>query len=231
MPKNVFLTGEYLQKMPHWHTDDSSWKAKGILRMLERNHLSPQCIAEIGCGTGEVLRQLQLQMAADCVFWGYDIAPEAIERSQTRQNDRLHCRLADVHAERAARFNLLLALDVLEHQENYFSFLRDIKPLAPYKIFHTVLDLSAQAVLRRAGLLTLRRTSDDLHFFTKDTALQALADEGYNVIDWFYVPRAVYRASGIVNTIRQWPRRVCFGLNRDFAVRLLGGYSLFVLAT
>lgn len=230
MPKNVFLNGEYFQRVPQWHADDSSWKAEGILRMLEVNGLSPRRIGEVGCGTGEVLRQLQLKMASDCVFWGYDIAPQAIELSLDRQNDRLRCRLGDIRKDADARFDLLLALDVMEHQENYFSFLRDVKPLAPYKIFHTVLDLSSQAILRQNGLMRLRQNSDDLHFFTKDTILQALRDEGYRVIHWFYAPRAMYRASGIAKRIRQWPRAACFALHQDFAVRALGGYSMFVLA-
>ncbi len=205
--RNVFLNGEYLRRVPQWHADDSAWKASDILRMLELNDLSPRSIGEVGCGTGEVLRQ-----------------------SRTRENDRLHCRLGDIRKDPDARFDLLLVLDVLEHQENYFSFLRDVKPLAPFKIFHTVLDLSVKAVLKPNGLMELRRTSDDLHFFSRDTMLQALRDEGYRIIHWFYAPRAIYRASGVVQRIRQWPRAVCFALNQDFAVRALGGYSLFVLA-
>lgn len=228
--QNVFLNGDYYRRVPQWHADDSAWKATGILRMLKANNLSPWSIGEVGCGTGEVLRQLQLKMPASCVFRGYDIAAQAIALSRNRQNERLRCELADLVRRPDARFDLLLVLDVLEHQENYFSFLRDIKPLAPYKMFHTVLDLSLKALSRQNGLTRLRRDSDDLHFFTKDTMLQSLRDEGYRVVDWSYVPRAIYRASGLVQRIRQWPRAVCFALNQDFAVRALGGYSLFVLA-
>src|SRR5882724_11238633 len=92
MPENAFLSGEYLQKIPQWHTEDSPWKAKGVLRMLKQNGLSPRIIGEVGCGAGEVLRQLQLQMEPQCLFFGYDIGPQAIELSGSRENDRLHCR-------------------------------------------------------------------------------------------------------------------------------------------
>ena len=230
MPANVFVTGEYLHKVPEWHTDDSPWKSKGVLQMLERHGISPRTVGEIGCGTGEVLRQLQGYLDAECVFVGYDIAPDAIELSLPRQNARLECRLGNVPDELDAQFDVLLVLDVLEHQENYFRFLRHIKPLAPYKIFHTVLDLSVLAVLQSDGLTKRRRLYDDLHFFTKDIALQALRDEHYEIVDWFYAPRAIYRASGVTGAIRQWPRILCFALHEDLAVRLFGGYSLFVLA-
>jgi SAM-dependent methyltransferase len=230
MPQSAFVTGEYLEKVPHWHTDDSMWKAKHVREMLQRNSLLPRIIGEIGCGTGEVLRQLQLHMDPQCSFVGYDIAPQAIELSRKRQNERLNCRLADIREDANARFDLLLILDVLEHQENYFSFLRGTKSLAPYKIFHTVLDLSAQAILRKENLSRRRRMTDDLHFFTKETFLQGLRDEDYEILDWFYVPRSMHRASGLIRKLLQLPRRICFALNSDFAVRLLGGYSLFVLA-
>jgi len=230
MPQSAFVTGEYLEKVPHWHTDDSMWKAKHVREMLQRNSLLPRIIGEIGCGTGEVLRQLQLHMDPQCSFVGYDIAPQAIELSRKRQNERLNCRLADIREDANARFDLLLILDVLEHQENYFSFLRGTKSLAPYKVFHTVLDLSAQAILRKENLSRRRRMTDDLHFFTKETFLQALRDEDYEILDWFYVPRSMHRASGLIRKLLQLPRRICFALNSDFAARLLGGYSLFVLA-
>jgi ubiquinone/menaquinone biosynthesis C-methylase UbiE len=171
-------------------------------------------IGEVGCGTGEVFRQLQLIMDSQCSFVGYDIAPQAIELSRARQNRRLQCRLGDIRKERDAYFDLLLILDVL----------------APYKIFHTVLDLSAQAVLRKENLSKRRQITDDLHFFTKETFLQSLRDEQYEILDWFYVPRSAHRASGISRKILQLPRKICFALDSDFAARLLGGYSLFVLA-
>lgn len=230
MPTNSFLTGDYLEKVPHWHTDDSVWKANCVRQMVERHRLRPRIIGEVGCGTGEVLRQLQLTMDPECLFMGWDIASQAIELSRARQNERLQCRLGDIRKESDAYFDLLLILDVLEHQENYFSFLRSIKPLSPHKVFHTVLDLSAQAVLRKGNLSKRRQITDDLHFFTKETVLQSLRDEQYEILDWFYVPRSAHRASGISRKILQLPRKICFALDSDFAARLLGGYSLFVLA-
>jgi SAM-dependent methyltransferase len=231
MPANTFLTGEYLQRNPHWHAGDSAWKARGILRMLERHRLAPGRIAEIGCGTGEVLRQLQENMPGECSFSGYDIAPEAIHLSRSRQNERLSCRLGDAATVAADdRFDLVLLLDVLEHQENYFQFLRDVKPLARYKLLHTVLDLSVQSVARKHVLSRCRLRLSDLHFFTKELVFDALRGEGYEIVDWCYEFPRRYQAKGIADTILQLPRRFCFTINQDFAVRVLGGHSLFVLA-
>jgi methyltransferase family protein len=227
---NVFETGEYLEKIPQWHTEDSPWKAKCVMEMMARNRLVPRRVCEIGCGAGEVLRQLQLQTDPQCSFWGYDIAPSAIELCRSRENDRLRFRLGGATKVQGVDFDVLLLLDLLEHQENYFSFLRDVKPLAPYKIFHQVLDLSVYSLIQKDGLTKRRQMLEDLHFFTKDTVLQALRDEKYEILDWFYAPRSIYRSSKMGEKIRQLPRALCFALHKDFAVRLLGGYTLFVLA-
>jgi hypothetical protein len=230
MPTNVFETGEYLYKIPQWHTEDSPWKADCVLQTMERNQLAPRTIGEVGCGAGEVLRQLQAHMDPECFFMGYDIAPAAIELCQSRENDRLRFQLGDIAKDRHAHFDVLLILDLLEHQENYFSFLREIKPLAPYKIFHQVLDLSVYSLLATDGLTGRREKLEDLHFFTKDTLFQTLRGEGYEILDWFYAPRSIYRSSRLGQKIRQAPRAFFFALHKDFAVRLLGGYTVFVLA-
>jgi ubiquinone/menaquinone biosynthesis C-methylase UbiE len=82
--ENQYASGSYLERNPTWHVEESSWKARQVLRMLDNHRLSPETVAEIGCGAGEVLRQLQLAMDSNCRFCGYDISPQAIAMCQTR---------------------------------------------------------------------------------------------------------------------------------------------------
>ena len=79
MPEETYTSGDYMEKNPTWHVEESPWKAKQILRMLARNHLAPTTICEAGSGAGEVLRQLQQNMTEECIFWGYNISPQAFE--------------------------------------------------------------------------------------------------------------------------------------------------------
>src|SRR5579871_5253872 len=148
MWKERYVTGEYLQKNPSWHVEESEWKAKHIYRSIIRNQIHTQAICEVGCGAGEVLRQLQMRLDEECLFWGYDISPQAIELAKGRANERLCFELADVQVADTPYFDLLLVLDVIEHLEDYYSFLRNIKQKSRYKMFHIPLDLSAQTVLR-----------------------------------------------------------------------------------
>jgi len=230
MLQNVYFNGEHLERNPDWHVHASSWKARHVLRMLRRHQLSEHTIGEVGCGAGEVLRQLQLKMDFRCVLSGYDISPQAIELARSRENERLHFKRADILQEPDTYFDLLLILDVVEHVEDYFAFLRALKSLARDKIFNFPLDLSVQALLRNDGLMRRRRTYGHLHYFTKDLVLQSLTGEGYEVMDWFYAPFGIDFPVGLKGKIIRWPRMLFSAISDDLAARLLGGFSLFVLA-
>ena len=69
--EEMYISNEYLEKNPTWHVEDSPWKAKQILRIIENNNLQPNSICEIGCGGGEILHQLFLQMNNNISFIGY----------------------------------------------------------------------------------------------------------------------------------------------------------------
>ncbi len=230
MPQSVYVNGVHLEKNPDWHVYASSWKARHVLRMLKRHQMAPRTIGEVGCGAGEVLRQLQLGMDPSCVFSGYDISPQAIELARGRENQQLHCKLADIFQEPDAYFDLLLILDVVEHVEDYFAFLRDLRGLARDKLFNFPLDLSVQALVRTDGLMMRRHTYGHLHYFTKDLALQSLTGEGYEVLDWFYAPFGIDFPVGAKGSLVRWPRMLLSAISEDLAARLLGGFSLFVLA-
>ncbi len=226
----IYENGVYLENNPLWHVEESSWKVCQVMRMLNRHSLRPRTISDVGCGAGEVLRQLQSQMDPECLFCGYEISPQAFELCLSRANDRLQFKLLNIRQEKGVLFDLILALDVIEHLEDYFSFLRDIKPKSQYKIFHIPLDASIQTLLRPNGLLKRRNLYAHLHYFTKETALRTLEDVGYEVLDWCYTPRSIEFATAPMEKILKFPRKFFFALQHDLSVRVLGGFSLLALA-
>jgi SAM-dependent methyltransferase len=228
--RDLYLDGEYLLKNPRWHVEESPWKAKQVLRMLRQTALVPKSICDVGCGAGEVLSQLQKSLERDCVFRGYDISPQALSLANSRANERLQFILGELRSQHDVFFDLILALDVIEHLEDYWSFLRQLKMKSRYKIFHIPLDLSVQTVFRQNALLLRRNLYAHLHYFTKETALRTLQDTGYEVLDYFYTPRSIELGSKLGERLLKLPRRLCFAINPDSAVRLLGGFSLLVLA-
>ena len=221
------INGEYLIKNPTWHVEYSEWKAQHIHGLLKRKNLHPRIVGEVGCGAGEVLRQLQLRLQPDCAFYGYDVAPPAIQLAQARANERLHFKLADFGVTESPRFDLLLVLEVVDHVEDCFGFLRMLKGRGDWKIFSFSLDISAQNALRRGALLRRRLDHSHLHHFSKETALAALEYSGYEVLDSFYPPGlAITPMAKLGKPLR----RILSAFGQDFAVRLLGGCSLMVLA-
>jgi hypothetical protein len=159
------------------------------------------------------------------------ISPQAIQRAGTHSNERLHFRVRDVRRDPCdAFFDLILLLDVFEHVEDYMGLVRDVRQKGDLKLFHIPLDLSVQAVIRRNGLLLRRDDHAHLHYFTKETALRTLTDVGYELVDYFFTPRCIELGDRFVQKLARGPRKLCFALAPDLAVRILGGYSLLVLA-
>ena len=229
LDRNVYVDGEYLKNNPRWHVDESSFKVKHILRMIEKHGLQPKTICDVGCGAGEVLKLLHEKMDDACRFWGYDISPQALEMCKSRANDRLRFTLGDVSQEEGVFFDLMLVLDVIEHVEDYFGFLHAIRAKSELKIFHIPLDLTVQALLRKRALLKRREMYRHLHYFTKETALETLKDVGYKLLDYVFTPHSIEFGEETAQKIARLPRKVCFAIHQDLTVRFLGGYSLLAL--
>lgn len=239
MLPSMYDNGTYLDENPTWHVEDSPWKASQIIKMLNRNGLQPQTICEAGCGAGEILRQLWLQLPPDVALYGYEISPQAFRLCEQKANERLHFSFADIFAQEsegsekseAACFDIVMAIDVMEHVEDHFGFLRKLKTKGRYKILHIPLDLSVQTVFRHTPILDARTELGHLHYFTKATALATLEETGYTIIDSFYTDGpAEPSAFGWGADLFRASRQLFFSLDQDLAATVFGRYSLLVLA-
>ncbi len=190
--QDLYTGGGYLASHPTWHVEESPWKTRYALRLLERNHLAPHTVCEVGCGAGEILRLLQQRLDASCRFYGYEISPQAFAMAHERANSRLTFTLGDIRDDPHRRFDLILVMDVLEHMEDYFDLLRAVRPMSQYKIFHIPLDISVRSVLT-GELAKYREMHGHLHYFTRELALRTLRDAGYEVLDWLYTKEGELR--------------------------------------
>ena len=225
----LYVTQEYLNNNPTWHVEDSPWKAKQILKIIKKNNLQPNSICEIGCGVGEILNQLFLQMNDNISFVGYEISPYAFELCRQRETNRLDYKLKNLFEDTSAYYDIVMAIDVFEHVEDYFGFLRNLREKGEYKIFHIPLDMSVHFVLRMFPIMEGRRVIGHIHYFSKDTALATLRETGYDIIDYFYTPSGIDRAKTFKEFLLKLPRKIGFTINKDLTVRVLGGYSIIVL--
>ena len=228
---NRYTQGEYANLNPSWHSEDSSWKAQQVIKMLDRYKLRPRTVCEVGCGAGEILKELHDSLDPSISYVGYEISPQAYELCKPKATARLRFELKDILADGQLHFDLILLMDVVEHVEDCFAFLRGLKARSEFKILHIPLDLSAQAVLRGSPLVRARDGVGHIHYFTKDLALRFLAEVGYEIIDHVYTCGSLDLPGRTLATrLARLPRRIAFRLDPDRAARILGGFSLLVLA-
>lgn len=231
MPRNTrYQDGTYLQCNPTWHAEDSPWKARHIATILRRNHISPKTVCEIGCGAGEVLSGVARELGDDVVCSGFEVSPQAFEICRTKEQRNLRFFLRDPLDEPEPVFDVALAIDVVEHVEDCFGFLRRLKRKAVYKVLHIPLEMTVQAVLRMSPLLAARASVGHIHYFSRETAIAILEDTGYELIDQCYTALSLELPARGWARLARLPRRLAFAAHPDFAVRVLGGFWLLVLA-
>jgi SAM-dependent methyltransferase len=234
---SMYDSGEYLERNSKWHVEDSAWKAQHVIDVIERLQLPHQRVCDIGCGAGEVIRQLSMRYP-EARFTGCERAPAALEMARSRAT--ANCEYVAGDLPLGDHFDIAMALDVFEHVEDYFSFLRTVKVAATTKIFHIPLDMSALGVAVNNPMWA-RRNVGHLHYFSKETALAALVECGYEVIYWKFTKAYLLDLRNLFvggRTVRKLAKLLLLGVPRlvagavvpNAASRILGGCSLLVVA-
>ena len=225
-----YVDGEYAARNPSWHIEDSPFKARHILRALAMLPRPPLTICEIGCGAGEVLRQLDLQLPTEprLELVGYDVSPQAIELARPRQSARTSFVCGDA-LDDERHFDVGLCIDVFEHIEDCFGFLKNIRRKADYFDFHIPLDLTCEALLRNF-LMEYRRQYGHLHYFTRDTALAMLRECGYTLMGDFYTPDYECMPDNAKTRITKRLRRLIFAAMPRLSPKLIKGLHVMAVA-
>ena len=229
-----YTDGTYLENVRDWHLGDAAWKAGKILRLLEAHGLSPGTVADVGCGAGGVLAELQEKLPPTTRFSGFDISPQAIELARKRENERLHFHNEDFLESSEPAPELLLLLDVFEHVPDYLGFLDALRKKTDWVIFHIPLDLCAKELLKGSRyMLHMRQQYGHLHYFSAETALCTLKDTGFDVVDQRFTddgemdsePPPTLKGRAV-----RWVRQTLFRRKARLAAALFEHFNLLVLA-
>jgi len=233
---SIYEDEKYLSENKTWHVEDSPWKATQILRLINGHNikLGTGTICEVGCGAGEILVQLSRQLSNDCTFVGYDISPQLQNMRRERENDRIRFISQDFLTSKEF-YDILMFIDLIEHIEDYIGFLRKIKDRGHYKIFNFPLEIFAIKALMGHKYLNSRAKYGHIHYFNKDICLSVLKELDFEIIDYFYAPGAIDLSStttsiSTLSKMAKLPRILLSKFSTDLTAKLLGGYSLFVLA-
>lgn len=221
--------GEYLAANPTWGEEDSVWKAERIHDLWRRSGLPiPKSVAEIGCGAGLILATLQSKLPTGVTYSGFDIAAVAIDMARKRAGPGLSYHCEDL-TKSDRRFDALLCIDVFEHVENPFEFLRTIRRLAPVVVFNIPLEMHVAGVLINHQLRTRRRYGH-LHFYTAAVAMETLKECGYTPVANDYVSRLMDLPRSASEYVFWLPRKAMSLLSKELSARIFGGTSLLVIA-
>lgn len=214
----------YLEKTGNWHADESDWKFEQMRPLLDS--IDFDTVADVGCGAGKIIENVAENYPVSKAV-GYDITPN-VKQFWTERTGEVEYREQNI-LDTKDEYDLLLLIDVFEHVENYYQFLRDLKEHSRYFIFHIPLDLFAIALITN-NLDQKKESVGHLHYFTKNSALSVLEDCGYKVREYNYT-----NAYAVSNTklnkksklIRTVMEKI---LGKDLNSKVTGGYSLMVLA-
>jgi SAM-dependent methyltransferase len=236
----LYLDGDYVRNNPTWHAEDSGWKSEQIAKALTTCGVTPSNVCDIGCGAGDVIARLAAMYPA-AKFVGYDISEQAYALCKPRETPNCRFALGGMDAaDQAAGYDLAMAIDVFEHVEDPYSFLRRMRALAELKLFHIPLDLSALSVAIN-NLMWSRLNVGHLHYYSRATALALLEECGYEIIHASYTRSFMLPFKNLAtggNMARKLLKVVALGLPRVVLTaispaaneRLLGGLSLLVIA-
>ncbi len=225
--KDIYNDQTYLSNNPTWGEEDAPMKAEAIAALLKKNNMSFQTLAEAGCGSGEILVQLQKKFPQAEQFLGYDISNDAVSIARKKQTEKIRIETGDI-TKASLYVDLLLVIDVLEHIPDYFSFLEGIRPRARNTIFHIPLDMSVWSLFREKMLIESKNRVGHIHAFTEDFILDILKERGFDIIDKVYTP-PTYSHFNFKQNIADGLRKMIFMINKKFAAKTIGGYSIMVL--
>ena len=123
-----YLSGDYIKKNHAYHTEDSEFKWKNFLNILNKSNLNLNkfnSISDIGCGSGQILIQANNSnlFNKQCVFDGYDINPDAIKAAK-KNSSKVSFFNEDFINLKETKRDLIIAADVIEHVQDTYTFLK-----------------------------------------------------------------------------------------------------------
>jgi SAM-dependent methyltransferase len=228
--RDEYVDGSYLSENPGWHEEDAPYKIGLIAQTIESNAIPHQSIVDVGCGAGLVSEMLARLFPVSQVT-GFEISKDATvfwPKREQRQNLKF---VNGSVFESGETFDLSVCLDVFEHVEDYYGFLRLLRPRARTHIFKIPLDMCVLKILTPA-LKAARDTVGHIQYFNDYTAVETLKDSGYQIQSAVLSPGFLWdaRPKGAVQYVVYGLRRLCMLFGHKFAARMMGGYCLVVAA-
>ncbi|MDA8865553.1 class I SAM-dependent methyltransferase [Gammaproteobacteria bacterium] len=227
--EHIYKDKSYLNNNENWHQEDSPYKGSFVQKAINRNKVSFNTCVDIGCGAGLVTEIIAKNYSKSNIK-GCDFSPDAKPFWNHRTKlDNLEFSSTDVTSETEI-YDLVVCLDVFEHVEDYYSFLRSVKKVGRKFIFNIPLDMNVMKVLTN-GIKYARTEVGHLHYFSEYTALETLKDCGFKIEDSFLSTAFLGVPPRNIRQLAALPFRLTtLVLGKSIGARIFGGQSLVVYA-
>ncbi|HYD12468.1 MAG TPA: class I SAM-dependent methyltransferase [Allosphingosinicella sp.] len=228
MNTTIYSDSTYLQKNESWHEEDSPYKVGLVAKILAANDIAFGSIADIGCGAG-LTTELMARKYPHVTVHGYDVSPDAAGFWSRRTGENLQYFRTDF-ASSGRHYDVATCLDVFEHVEDYFGFIRAISRNATYVVFNVPLDMCVLKLLT-PGIRRARERVGHLHYFNAYTATETIKDSGLEIVDSF-LSNPFF--TNLPRNPLQWllllPRMMLSLISKRLCSTLLGSHSMVILA-
>ena len=222
--RDIYVSGEYLKNNEDWHASRAGWKAGHVIRGLEAVGVKPATLCDIGCGTALTLNAVASHFGLSHAV-GFEPSSDAPVHPETQAI--VERRQMGVEAT-SDHFDVALMLDVFEHVEDYYGFIRSSGRVADHVVFHIPLDANL-VTLVKSGFMGPRDRIGHLHYYTPETALATLRDCGFKVLHWHFTKAGWDGPDRNPNSPLNLVRRLLFALSPKLQQRLTGGLALLAV--
>ena len=192
-PNNINQPIEYYTKGSYWENrqdSKSDYKVRLVEYILKKYKISLFSglkAAEIGCGQGAFLFPLSEYLEKEEIQYqllGYDVSPQAINLANVRNlsssNDKVSF-LVGSAADIPSNLDFIFCMDVLEHVEDPFQFLRELSSKSKYLILHLPIEHSIGHLIMQTPSQSYR-TFQHIHFYSWETAKLLINESPFHLL-------------------------------------------------
>lgn len=228
-----YTDGSYLRENPSWHAEDSAWKLLHVQRALQEAHITHfHSLCDIGCGSGALIKEWAKQ-TPQISFTGYDISTQAI--AICLQNYPKNTVFVSGDNPPSGPFDIVLAIDVLEHITDEETWLRAIVSCGKQVVLHIPLERSLYTWLRPGFIEEEKQRMGHVHFYTPKDVERLLRRNHLKILSWHYTNKYVEQPPTLKSWISKLGMRIRRCLHKllphRWAAVLVGGYSVMCVVT
>lgn len=211
-----------------WLSHNARERVNSIQFLLKRNAIDPQSILDLGCGTGETIREMQKREIGES-YVGIDYSKEAIKLHESF-SDNVYSLTADIVHDNFSldqSFDLGLLVHVLQHLKDPDACLKNI--LKQVDISYMIIEVPMEDLLlnKLPQYMGWREANParSLQFFNVKSLKHLLAENGLEIIDYRrYVPVFDFETIRVLKARYNWSkiRTVKKAISSNYIPKLTG---------